>query len=120
MIDVPPLTPLRVHGDDEVVNSSKFLTPTGLNVSLYYQKIGVDDKWNGTDRIDRLCGFLKVTLYELADLIRVPHNDMGRWYRVKKYPSTVCLWFSLLEQCFMDSPDTEKELMPWSLVTDEQ
>lgn len=108
--------PEPVSFGGQAIQPEKTQTINGWNVALHYEKLGLDERWNDSDRIDRLCNMLKITIYEMADIIRVSHAQMSRWHKNKRFPPTICLWFSLIEYCFFNDkiPDPiESDLFPW-------
>ena len=65
------------------------------------------------DRVIRLSKFMNMTLYELASMVAIPHNQMTQYMKLG-FPSSACLLLSLVEYVFVkgnmvDSPPFDTE-----------
>lgn len=76
--------------------SSPHATPASTVMDTHYALIELVKKWD-RDRVLRLCGLLKLTRYELASLIALPHKDMEIYFKQGVFPGPVCLLLTLLE-----------------------
>jgi len=57
-------------------------------------------KWNRT-RIERLCGFLEITISELGSLILVPPKSMERYLKSGTFPGPVKILLTQMERLFL-------------------
>ena len=108
----------------KLVNEGKNTTATSAQVDLHYSQLGIQNIWDA-DRVLRLCGWLRITQYELASLIMFPHTQMKFCLKRNYFPGSVCLLFSLIENQVMRDkinnpvPENDDErLMPFDKVVD--
>ena len=87
-------------------NFPKTSTPASVLIDAHYERLGIVKRWD-RKRLERLCGFLRVTEYEIASLIGVLHRDFGRLYPTGKLPLPAYLLLTILEKRYMSgfAPD---------------
>tara|TARA_B100000963_G_scaffold155642_1_gene135505 strand:+ start:1018 stop:1218 length:201 start_codon:yes stop_codon:yes gene_type:complete len=51
--------------------------------------------------LEKTCGFLRVTEYELASVIGIPHRDFQRLYPLGNLPMSAYLLLTILEKQFL-------------------
>lgn len=76
----------------------------------HYQSIAPLLDWDVT-RFKRLCAALRFTPEEMASFLRVRPVDLNKWLRVRKFPGTVELHLTLIEQTFY--PGDTKQIFPF-------
>jgi hypothetical protein len=103
------------HGQ---ANPDETATPGSLLTDIHYAQLGLQYAW-GKERVLRLCGWLRLTRYELASLIMLPHRQMDEYLKKDVFPGPVCLLFGILEKHFMAGvlpdaipEDPEEPLIP--------
>lgn len=81
-------------------------TPASLAIDVHYARLMLVERWNW-ERFVKLCTFLKMTPYEVASLVLLPHQCVEA-YRAKNvlpmrrpHASSVALSLTLLEAYLM-------------------
>ena len=119
----PEFIPFDRHsfGKGEV-NPDKTTSPTSLSIDIHYAKIGVQGAWD-KKRVLRLCGWLRITRYELSSLIMLPHRQMDKYMEKGIFPGPVALLLSIFENhvakgILMDAatPEEGEPLIPTHLT----
>jgi|11_taG_2_1085331.scaffolds.fasta_scaffold07657_2 hypothetical protein len=76
-------------------------TTASLIIDSHYAKLNIKERWN-QERVERLCGFLRITLGELASLLGVSH---GWWkthiHSTKNLSGPICILLTIIETHFM-------------------
>lgn len=83
-------------------NRGRFKTPaTAATILLreHYRKLGIEVGW-GREQVNKLCGLLKVTPFELGELVAIPTRDMRAYLRRDKIPPTVALHFQIIQDWY--------------------
>ena len=57
---------------------SKNATPGSRLIDLHYQRLFIYERWTW-ERFDRLAAALKITPYELASIVGLPHKCVAKW-----------------------------------------
>ena len=85
---------------------SEWQTPASLIIDIHYMNLLLVERWTW-ERFTKLCLFLKMTSYEVASLVLLPHKKVEE-YRVKNilplkraHASSVALSLTLLEAYLM-------------------
>lgn len=71
-------------------------TATLRFIQLHYRQRADELKWT-TTRFKRLAAALQLTVYELAAFIRIPPSHIARHLAANKFPPTVELHLTLIE-----------------------
>ena len=70
-------------------------------MDAHYERIGIKKRWN-KERVDRLCGFLRMNYGELSSLLCMPHADFKKiLLKPKVFPGPLCLLLSIIEHRYM-------------------
>lgn len=81
-------------------------TPASLAIDIHYMNLLLVERWNW-DRYLKLCLFLKMTEYEVASLVRLPHKCIERYRETCLLPmrggfcESVALTLTILEAYLM-------------------
>tara|TARA_R100000808_G_scaffold1976_1_gene8388 strand:+ start:5825 stop:6067 length:243 start_codon:yes stop_codon:yes gene_type:complete len=75
---------------------------------MYYEKRGIPGEWD-SERVQRLCKFLKLSEYELATMFCIEYKLMRTWMRADRFPPYVALHFSLLENWLAHESISDQE-----------
>lgn len=94
-------------------------TPASLAIDIHYMNLLLVERWNW-ERYVKLCVFLKMTEYEVASLVRLPHKYIERYregYTLPMYrgfSESVALTLTILESYLMKgvSPDIVENIFP--------
>ena len=86
-------------------------TPASLVIDAHYERLNIRRRWD-KKRLERICGFLQVTKYELASLIGVKHTIFDWKYRDGKLSTSAYLLLTILESKYLSEyvNDTIKDL----------
>ena len=79
---------------------SEYATSASILMDAHYMRIGVVNKWN-KERVDRLCGFLRMNYGEIASLLLMPHKEFQRVILKPKFPGPLCLLLSIIEHRYL-------------------
>ena len=80
---------------------SEYATSASIIMDAHYARLGVVKKWN-KERVDRLCGFLRLNYGELASLLLMPHRDFQKTIiSTKPFPGPLCLLLSIIERRYL-------------------
>jgi len=60
-------------------------TPASIAIDVHYSNLLLYERWT-YDRFVRLCAFLRVTEYEMASLVMMPHAWVPRFERDNRVP----------------------------------
>lgn len=71
-------------------------SPSVLAIQIYYQKLGLQDKWNER-RVKRLCGFLRITEQELSALLGINEDTFFRQLARRGISMPACILLTILE-----------------------
>jgi hypothetical protein len=81
-------------------------TPSSLAIDIHYMNLMLVERWDW-ERYVKLCNFLKMTAYEVASLVLLPHKNVPA-YRAKNllpmrraHAASVALSLTLLEAYLM-------------------
>lgn len=81
-------------------------TPASLAIDVHYARLMLVERWDW-ERFVKLCTFLKMTPFEVASLVQLPHQYVER-YRAKNvlpmrraHAASVALSLTLLEAYLM-------------------
>jgi DNA-binding transcriptional regulator YiaG len=87
-------------------NSLSGSTPASTAIDLHYGRINLVKRWK-RDRIERLCGYLKLSQNELASLMAVPHATFQKYTVAGRFPPPVCLLLTIMEGKYLNgiAPD---------------
>lgn len=70
-------------------------------MDAHYERIGIKKRWN-KERVDRLCGFLRMNYGELSSLLCMPHADFKKiLLKPKAFPGPLCLLLTIIEHRYM-------------------
>lgn len=94
-------------------------TPASLAIDIHYLNLRLVERWTW-ERYLRLCVYLKLTEYELASLVRLPHKVIGKYRAGFSLPlprgsaESVALLLTLVETHFMQGlrGDVITEIFP--------
>lgn len=81
-------------------------TPSSLAIDVHYLNLMLVERWNW-ERYIRLCVFLKMTEYELASLVRLPHKYIPKYEEryilplARGHAESVALLLTIIETHFM-------------------
>lgn len=67
---------------------SEYTTATTKIIDLHYSNKRIAERWT-FERYERLCSFLKLTHYELASLVCMPHSHVAKLREYNLLPGTV-------------------------------
>lgn len=73
------LPPLPNSGSDHTTATTKLL-------DLHYSNLRIAERWN-YERVERLCSVLKITPYELASLVCMPHAYLDKLRDTDRLPA---------------------------------
>lgn len=85
---------------------SKGQTPASLAIDIHYLKLMLVKRWDW-ERYVKLCTFLKMTAYEVASLVLLPHRSVEKYQTKNTLPlarahaESVALNLTLLESYLM-------------------
>ena len=80
---------------------SEYATSASILMDAHYARLGVVKKWN-KERVDRLCGFLRMNYGEVASLLLMPHKEFQRvLISPKPFPGPLCLLLSIIEHRYL-------------------
>lgn len=71
-------------------------SPSVLAIQIYYQKLGLQDKWNER-RVKRLCGYLRITERELSALLGISEDTFFRQLASRRIFHPACILLTILE-----------------------
>jgi len=82
-------------------NYQKTNTTASLIIDAHYAKLGIKERWT-EERVERLCGFLRITLGELGSLLGIPHG----WWKehvksTKKLSGPICILLTIIENQYL-------------------
>ena len=77
----------------------------------HYRSISHLLDWDVT-RFNRLCAALRFTAEEMACFLRVRPTDMNKWIKARRFPGTIELHLTLIEQTFY--PGGPKQIFPFA------
>ena len=94
------------------LNPAKTSTPASQVIDAHYARKRINKVWDFA-RVERLCGFLKVTQYELASMLNLRHfifDSMLR--REPNLRGPTALLLSILEARYLEgyAPDIIKDI----------
>lgn len=92
-----------------LVNTEQTSTGASALIDAHYATLGIQGAWD-EDRVLRLCGWLRITRYELASLVMYPHQQMKKSMKTGYFPGPVALLFTILENELM--PDILMDAIP--------
>lgn len=81
-------------------------TPASLAIDIHYMKLMLVQRWDW-ERYVKLCTFLRMTAYEVASLVLLPHKSVPKYQDKNVLPlrpahaSSVALNLTLLEAFLM-------------------
>jgi hypothetical protein len=70
--------------------------PWGLAIELHYKRLNLQDKWNER-RIKRLCGFLRITIEELAAILGINEKTFFNQLASRRIYMSACILLTILE-----------------------
>jgi hypothetical protein len=71
-----------------------------LLIETHYERLRIKKRWD-KKRLERLCGYLQVTKYELASLVGVPHTIFDWRYSIGKLSTSAYLMLTILESRYL-------------------
>lgn len=107
----PAPTPNRHRRHDIGINRSRYETPGSALIDLHYAKLGLDRRWTWV-RFQRLAGIMRVTIGELASIVRMRHSHLDTAAARNRFPAPVALLLTLLEAHVAKGPDTIANPLP--------
>jgi hypothetical protein len=70
-------------------------------MDAHYARLGIKKRWN-KERVDRLCGFLRMNYGELASLLHMPHAEFARKVvSPKPLEGPLCLLLTIIERRYL-------------------
>jgi predicted DNA-binding protein (UPF0251 family) len=92
-------------------NSLAEATTASILIDTHYEKLNIQGRWNRT-RVERLCGYLRITQAELASIVGVNHKNFRRFISKNRFPLTAGILLTLLETHYLSglAPDIIDEI----------
>jgi hypothetical protein len=91
---------LRTRKKTTRSNPLKTSTPASELIDIHYEVLGVKRRWN-RDRIERLCGYLKLSEAELASMVCATHQSFSGYITRNTFPGPVALLLTILETRYL-------------------
>ena len=80
---------------------SRYATSASLAIDAHYERLNIKRRWD-KERVDRLCGFLRINYGELASLVHEGHGSfLRRLYSVKPFSGPLALLLTILEHKYL-------------------
>jgi hypothetical protein len=75
-------------------------TPASDLIDIHYETLGLRKLWN-RDRIERLCGYLRLSQAELASMVAVGHIRFDGYIQRNFFPGPLALLLTMLETRYL-------------------
>lgn len=75
-------------------------TPASELIDIHYEVLGVKKRWT-RDRIERLCGFLKISQSELASMTLAGHKSFDTYIKKGSFPGPLAILLTILESRYL-------------------
>jgi len=102
--DLPLVSPPKINGEETSTLLSRI-------VDNHYLRLNLKTLWT-PERVNRMCGYLRWTVYELSSMINLPHTDMKKYLAKGTFPDTVCWSLTFIEVCLMPNVLKDYPLSP--------
>ncbi len=84
--------------------NSRHKTPASVYIDAYYANLEIEQRW-GWERYVRLCTLTKLTPYELASLVGMPHVHIPQYEHDNRIPlegrRSIALLLTVIEGYFL-------------------
>ena len=87
-------------------NPLRTSTPASTHIDIHYAKLELLKRWDRS-RIERLCGYLKISQSELASMIAVSHNRFEGYLKRGIMAGPAALMLTVMESRYLSgkAPD---------------
>lgn len=80
---------------------SSYTTSASLAIDAHYEHLDIKKRWN-KERVDRLCGFLKINYGELSSLVHESHKCfLRKIYSTSTFDGPLALLLTILENKYL-------------------
>ena len=83
---------------------SQYATSASILMDAHYMRLGIKKRWN-KERVDRLCGFLRMNYGEMASLLHMPHAGSFKEIisSTKPLDGPLCLLLTIIEHKYFQT-----------------
>lgn len=81
-------------------NASSHVTSASVIIDTHYASLKIQDRWTRS-RVERLCGYLRITQAELASVVGVRHSNFNAYIKRARVPMPIGLLLTLLESHYL-------------------
>lgn len=95
------IAPRKREKQKKAPGDSQYATSASLIMDAHYARLGIKKRWN-KERVDRLCGFLRMNYGEIASLLHMPHAEFARKIvSTKPLDGPLCLLLTIIERRYL-------------------